>query len=100
MLKIRGDTICKPLELIFKQAFTSFYLRRKFERLIFNKMFSFFQANNLLAPNQSGFKPGNSCINWLLSITHEIYLSFDDGFKVGSVFFDVSKFWHKRNLST
>ena len=63
MLKIRGDTICKPLELIFKQAFTSFYLRRKFERLIFNKMFSFFQANNLLAPNQSGFKPGNSCIN-------------------------------------
>ena len=46
--------------------------RKFFERLIFNEMFSFFLANNLLAPNQSGFKPGDSCINQLLSITHEI----------------------------
>ena len=38
-------------------------------------MFSFFLANNLLAPNQYGFKPGDSCINQLLSITHKIYLS-------------------------
>ena len=36
-------------------------------------MFSFFLANNLLAPDQSGFKPGDSCINQLLSVTHEIY---------------------------
>ena len=43
-----------------------------FERLIFNEMFSFLLANNLLTPNQSGFKPGDSCINQLLSITHEI----------------------------
>ena len=39
----------------------------------------------------SGFKPGDSCINQLLSITHEIYLSFDDGFEVRSVFLDISK---------
>ena len=44
-----------------------------FERLVFNEMFSFFLANNLLGSNQSGFKPGDSCINQLLSITHEIY---------------------------
>ena len=49
-----------------------------FERQIFNKMFSFFLANDLLAPSQSGFKPGHSCINHLLSFTHEIYSSFDD----------------------
>ena len=70
-----------------------------FERLIFNEMFSFFLANNLLAPNQSGFKPGDSCINQLLSITHEIYSSFDDGFEVTSVFLDISKafdkVWHE-----
>ena len=54
-------------------------------------MFSFFLANNLLAPNQSGFKPGDSCINQLLSITHEIYSSFDDGFEVRSFFLDISK---------
>ena len=40
-------------------------------------MFSFFLANNLLAPNQSGFKPGDSCLNQLLSITHEIYLKLE-----------------------
>ena len=62
-------------------------------------MFSFFLANNLLAPNQSGFKPGGSCINQLLSITNEIYSSFDDGFEVRSVFLDISKafdkVWHE-----
>ena len=58
---------------------------KNFERLIFNEMFSFLLANNLLALNQSGFKPGDSCINQLLSITHEIYSSFDDGFEVRSV---------------
>ena len=62
-------------------------------------MFSFFLANSLLAPNQSGFKPGDSCINQLLSITHEIYSSFDDGFEVRSFFLDRSKafgkVWHE-----
>ena len=43
-----------------------------FERLIFNEMFSFLLENNLVSPNKSGFKPGDSCINQLLSITHEI----------------------------
>ena len=66
-----------------------------FERLIFNEMFSFFLANSLLAPNQSGFKPGDSCINQLLSITHEIYSSFDDGFEVRSVFLDKFKAFDK-----
>ena len=59
----------------------------------------FFLAYDLLAPNQSGFKPGNSCTNQLLSITHEIYSSFDDVFEVRSVFLDISKafdkVWHE-----
>ena len=46
-----------------------------FERLIYDKLFSFFQENNLTSPNQSGFKPGDSCTNQLLAITHEIYTS-------------------------
>ena len=69
------------------------------ERLIFNEMFSFFLADSLLARNQSGFKRGDSCINQLLSITHDIYSSFDDGFEVRSVFLDISKafdiVWHE-----
>ena len=65
-----------------------------FERFIFNEMFIFFLANNLLEPNQSGFKPSDS-----ISITHEIYSSFHDGFEVRSVFLDISKafdkVWHE-----
>ena len=49
-----------------------------FERLIFNEMFEFFIENDLISQHQSGFKPGDSCINQLLSITHEIYQSFDE----------------------
>ena len=68
---------------------------KTFERLVFNEMFSFFLANNFLVSNQSGFKPGNSCINQLLSITHEIYSSFDDGYEVRSVFLNISKAFDK-----
>ena len=62
-----------------------------FEKLFFNKMFTFFFSNNLISPNQSGFKPGDSCINQFLSITHEIYKSFDDGLEVKGVFLDIPK---------
>ena len=43
-----------------------------FERILYNNMYELFTENNLISPNQSGFKPGDSCINQLLSITHEI----------------------------
>ena len=57
-----------------------------FERLIYNEMFTFFTENNLISPNHSGFRPGDSCVNQLLAITHEIYKSFDEGFEVRGVF--------------
>ena len=40
------------------------------ERLMFNGMFKFFTENELISSNQSGFKPGDSCVNQLVSITH------------------------------
>ena len=50
-------------------------------------------AKKLLNPNQSGFMPGNSCIHQLISITHEIYASFDanPSLEVRDVFLDISK---------
>ena len=66
-----------------------------FEKLIFNEMFKFFIENDLISPNQSGFKPGDSCINQLLSITHDIYKSFDCGYEVRSIFLDISKAFDK-----
>ena len=43
-----------------------------------------------MSPNQSGFKQGDSCINHVLSIKHDIYQSIDQGCEVRSVFLDIS----------
>ena len=45
------------------------------ERLLYDTMSEFFTKNNLISDNQSGFKPGNLCVNQLFSITYEIYQS-------------------------
>ena len=70
-----------------------------FERLLYNQMYSFFIENNLISVNQSGFRQGDSCINQLISITHEIYRSMDLGCEVRGLFLDISKafnkVWHK-----
>ena len=61
-------------------------------------MFKFFIENDLIPPNQSGFKLEDSCINQLLSIIHNIYKSVDCGYEVRGVFLDISKsfgkVWH------
>ena len=43
-------------------------------------MYSFFVENDLIFSHQSGFKQGDSCINQLLSIIHDIYQSLDQGY--------------------
>ena len=124
MLKICGDSICVPLQMIFKQALLTgvFHFEWKkgniapihkkgdkqniknyrpvsflpicgkiFEKLIFDEMFNYCSINQLISKNQSGFQPGDSCINQLLSITHEIFSSFYNRLEVRSVFLDISK---------
>ena len=72
-----------------------------FERLIFKPGFEFLEGNKLLSPNQSGFRPNNSCENQLLSIAHSIYADFDQSpsLEVRANFLDISKafdkVWHK-----
>ena len=126
MFKTCGNSIFKPLQLIFrswiengkfpfewknvvpvhkkgnKQTLENYrpvsllpICGKIFERLIYNSLFEFFIANELISSNHSGFKPGDSCINQLLSITHEIYKSFDDGYEVRGVFLDISKAFDK-----
>ena len=74
------------------------------ERLLYNNMFSFFSENDLISPKQSGFRPGDSCTNQLLSIAHGIPSAFDDGHEVRGVFLDISKVfdrvWDKACLSS
>ena len=69
------------------------------ERIIYNTIFTYFIENNLISENQSGFKPGDSCVNQLLAITHEMFSSFNDNYEVRGVFLDISKafakVWHE-----
>ena len=58
-------------------------------------MYVFLTKNDLLSPNQSGFRSGDSCINQLLSINHEILNAFDEGLEVRGIFFDISKAFDK-----
>ena len=65
-----------------------------FERILHNNMYEFFTKTNLISLNQSGFKPGDTNINQLLFITHEIY-----SLEVRGIILDISKAfdkaWHK-----
>ena len=55
----------------------------------------------LLNPNQSGFRPSDTCVNQSIAITHEIFETFDCNppLEVRSIFLDISKafdkVWHK-----
>ena len=53
-----------------------------FERLLYNEMLHFFLENDLISPKQLGFRPGDSYMNQLLSINHEILSAFDIGLEV------------------
>ena len=48
-----------------------------FEKILFNKIYEHLTKNNLITPNQSGFRPGDGCINQLLYLVTEIYESFE-----------------------
>ena len=72
-----------------------------FEKIILDSIFNFMIQNNLLNSCQSGFRPNDSCINQLISITHNIYRAFDanPSLEVRGVFLDLSKafdkVWHE-----
>ena len=64
-----------------------------FEKLIFDTIYEYLCKNQLLTPNQSDFRPGDSTINQLLSITHKLYSAFEEfpSREMRAVFLDVSK---------
>ena len=74
-------------------------LSKVFERIIFKNLYNYLIFNNLITKNQSGFRPGDSCTNQLLSLVHEIHSAFEKGLEVRSVYLDMSKafdkVWHE-----
>ena len=130
MLKICANSICKVLEIIYSDSLslglfplewkkgknvpihkkgdkqclknyrpestgigTSRCLWKVLQELIFNKMFQFLT-------NQSGFKPGDICINQWLTITYDIYKKFEGWGVWGQRSFpwymkEFDKVWHQ-----
>ncbi len=72
-----------------------------FEKLVYNSLYSHLVSCDFLNPNQSGFRPGDSTINQLISITHTIFQAFDCNppLDVRAVYLDISKafdrVWHE-----
>ena len=68
-----------------------------FEKIMFHAIYEFLCENQLLTPNRSGFRPGDSTINQLLSITHKIYSAFEEFLsrETRAVFLDISKAFDK-----
>ena len=93
----KGDKKCIKNYLLFSLLPVC---GKVFEPLLYNNLFSFFfSENDLLSPKQSGFRPGDSCTNQLLSIAHEILSAFDNSHEVRGAFLDISKafdrVWHE-----
>ena len=93
----------KGWQIVSKKLLTSFATSRLWENLgniYFWQNIQFFIKNKLIATNHSGFKPGDSCIIQLLSLTHDIYKSFGEKYELKRVFLNITKaldkVWHKR----
>ena len=59
----------------------------------------FLDENRLISTMQSGFRPGDSCIYQLISITSDIYRNFERHDETRALFLDISKafdkVWHE-----
>ena len=68
-----------------------------FEKAIYHNLLNYIERENLLSINQSGFRANDSCINQLISITHEIYRAFNcnPSLEVIGIFLDLSKAFDK-----
>ena len=61
-------------------------------------MHDFLSDNNLLSPNQSGFRSGDSCINQFLSIYHEILNAFDKNWNFMGYFLLFQRFFTRYDM--
>ena len=66
--------------------------------MIYDNILKYFLGNNLISPKQSTFRLGDSCVNQLLSITHDIFTFFDSSVEGRGVFLEIfkafDKLWH------
>ena len=72
------------------------------EKFVFKRLYDFCEKHMLLTWRNSGFKPNDSAMNQLLTVTHQIYNALKHGSDVNIAFLDISKafdrVWHIRLL--
>ena len=66
-------------------------LSKVMERLVFNTIYEYFMANQLLIEQNSGFKKRDSTVNQLIHIVHCIYKGLDDRKDMCMIVLDISK---------
>ena len=78
-------------------------LGKVMERCIYKHVYNLLLKNSIITPHQSGFTPGDSAINQLLSLTNEFGKALDEGKEIRVFFCDISKafdrLWHKGLLN-
>ena len=93
--------VCKQLMKNYRPISLLPVFGKIFEKILFNNLYPYLITNNLISDKQSGFKKGDSTVNQLLYICHEIFLSFDANPRneVRAVFLAISKafdnVWHE-----
>ena len=69
------------------------------EKIVFDDLYAFLNNHNLISSDQSGFRPGDSTINQLISITTNIFEAYEDFDETRALFLDISKafdkVWHE-----
>ena len=70
-----------------------------FERCIFRYLFNYLCDNKIVSIHQSGLIPGDSTVNQLVSIHHDLCKALENHNDIQLIFFDISKpfdkVWHK-----
>lgn len=74
-------------------------LGKVFEKIVHKHLFNFLSSHKIITNLQSGFVPGDSTVNQLVTIYDTFCKALDDGKEVRAVFCDVSKafdrVWHR-----
>ena len=71
------------------------HVMKVFERIIRNKLVAYLEENNILSPNQHGFRKGRSCLSELLAHYEDILLNANSGEGTDTVYLDFAKAFDK-----
>ena len=98
----RKWTVSKNLQIYFftsnlQQNFWACHLQWAFH--LFSPFhYHLFSDNNLISPNQPGFRSSDCCVNQLIAITHEIYVvwwpTWNEGIFIRYISKAFDKVWH------